>query len=86
MAYSLFKNGKRGWGWVLVGILFVAVLWIVFILYRAARAMPMLLFISSICTFSPLYTIALIRRQNIVIDHPTVFARTSICNISLLHL
>jgi uncharacterized protein len=40
VAYSLFKNGKRGWGWVVVGILFVAVLWIIFMLFKAARAMP----------------------------------------------
>ena len=40
VAYSLIKNGKRGWGWVVVGILFVAVLWIIFMLFRATRAMP----------------------------------------------
>jgi len=40
VAYSLFKNGKRGWGWVVVGILIVVVLLIIFILYQAVRAMP----------------------------------------------
>jgi uncharacterized protein len=40
VAYSLFKSGKRGWGWVVVGILIVVVLFIIFILYQAVRAMP----------------------------------------------
>jgi uncharacterized protein len=40
VAYSLFKNGKRGWGWVVVGFLFVIVLLIISMLYQAARAMP----------------------------------------------
>ena len=40
VAYSLFKNGKRGWGWVVVGILFVIVLFVISMLYQAVRAMP----------------------------------------------
>jgi uncharacterized protein len=40
VAYSLIKNGKRGWGWVVVGILIVAVIWIISMLFRATRAMP----------------------------------------------
>jgi uncharacterized protein len=40
VAYSLFKNGKRGWGWVVVGILFVVILLIIYTLFKATRVMP----------------------------------------------
>ena len=40
VAYSLFKSGKRGWGWVVVGILIVIVLLAISMLYQALRAMP----------------------------------------------
>jgi len=40
VAYSLFKNGKRGWGWVVVGILIVVVLFTISMLYQAVRSMP----------------------------------------------
>jgi len=40
VAYSLFKSGKRGWGWVVVGILFVIILFIIYIIFQAARVMP----------------------------------------------
>ena len=40
VAYSLFKNGKRGWGWVVVGLLFITVLLIIYMVYQAARVLP----------------------------------------------
>ena len=36
-AFSLFKNGKRGWGWVVVGLMIVVILLILFILMRILR-------------------------------------------------
>ena len=40
VAFSLFKSGKRGWGWVVVGIIFVIILFIIYIIFQAARVMP----------------------------------------------
>jgi uncharacterized protein len=40
VAFSLFKNGKRGWGWVVVGLLIVVIIFIIYMLYQAARVMP----------------------------------------------
>jgi uncharacterized protein len=38
--YSLFKNGKRGWGWVVVGLLLVVILFVTYILFQVSRVMP----------------------------------------------
>ncbi|MCP4005601.1 MAG: TPM domain-containing protein [bacterium] len=40
IAFSLFKNGKRGWGWVVVGLMIVVILLILFIVMRIVRHMP----------------------------------------------
>ncbi len=40
IAFSLFKNGKRGWGWVFIGLLVVAVLAVFFIILGILRHMP----------------------------------------------
>lgn len=40
IAISLFQNGKRGWGWVCVGILIVIILAIVRILHAVSKHMP----------------------------------------------
>ena len=37
---SLFRSGKRGWGWVAVGFLFVLILGFFYFLRRAAEHMP----------------------------------------------
>ncbi|MFW6158173.1 MAG: TPM domain-containing protein [Planctomycetota bacterium] len=40
IAYSLFKHGKRGWGWVCVGLIVVLVMAIVWTLWKTAKHMP----------------------------------------------
>jgi uncharacterized protein len=40
IAYSLFKNGKRGWGWVVVGFIFVLVLALINVIVTVFRHMP----------------------------------------------
>ncbi len=40
IAYSLFKSGKTGWGWAVVGIIFILVLVIVRILFTIIKHMP----------------------------------------------
>jgi uncharacterized protein len=40
VAYSLFKSGKRGWGWVFVGLLIVLVMAAVWIIVQTLRHMP----------------------------------------------
>lgn len=40
VAYSLFKSGKRGWGWVFVGLIFVLILAAIWIIIQAKRHMP----------------------------------------------
>ena len=40
IAFSLFKNGKRGWGWAVVGILFVLVLVIIRIIFTIMKHLP----------------------------------------------
>ncbi len=49
IAYSLFKNGKRGWGWVCVGLLIV----LVFILIKITLTIIMHLPESSSSSWSP---------------------------------
>jgi len=39
-AFSLFRNGKRGWGWVVVGLMIVVILLILFIVMRILRHLP----------------------------------------------
>jgi len=39
-AFSLFKNGKRGWGWIAVGLMIVVIFLILFILMKIWRHMP----------------------------------------------
>jgi uncharacterized protein len=40
IAFSLFKTGKRGWGWVFIGLLVVAVLAVFYIVFGILRHMP----------------------------------------------
>ena len=40
IAFSLFKNGKRGWGWAVVGILFILVLVIIRIIFTIMKHLP----------------------------------------------
>ena len=40
IAYSLFKSGKRGWGWVCVGILVILLLAVFKTLHTVAQSMP----------------------------------------------
>lgn len=40
VATSLFRNGKRGWGWVVAGSIVVLVLAFVWLLRRTLRALP----------------------------------------------
>ncbi len=40
IAISLFRNGKRGWGWVVVGLIFVLLLFLFRMLQEIARHMP----------------------------------------------
>jgi len=40
IAFSLFKNGKRGWGWVCVGLLIVLLLAVLKIVSAILEAMP----------------------------------------------
>lgn len=40
IAYSLFKSGKRGWGWVFVGLLILLVLAAIWIVIQTLRHMP----------------------------------------------
>lgn len=40
IAFSLFRNGKRGWGWVCVGLILVLVLAAIFILCQIVKHMP----------------------------------------------
>ncbi|UCD58855.1 MAG: TPM domain-containing protein [Candidatus Hydrogenedentota bacterium] len=40
IAYSLFRNGKRGWGWVCVGFLIVLILALLYILRQTLQHMP----------------------------------------------
>ena len=40
IAVSLFRNGKRGWGWVVIGFVFVLVLFLFRMLQGIARHMP----------------------------------------------
>jgi uncharacterized protein len=40
IAYSLFKNGKKGWGWVLVGIIVILVLALIRIIFTIVSNMP----------------------------------------------
>jgi uncharacterized protein len=39
-SFSLFKNGKRGWGWVVLGLMAVVILFILFILMKIWRHFP----------------------------------------------
>ncbi len=39
-AFSLFKSGKRGWGWICVGLLFIVLLFIFFIIKSIIKHMP----------------------------------------------
>jgi uncharacterized protein len=40
IAVSLFRNGKRGWGWISVGLLIVLVLVLIWIIRQTLRHMP----------------------------------------------
>lgn len=40
IAFSLFRNGKRGWGWVVVGIIFVLLLAIIKTVFTIMKHMP----------------------------------------------
>ena len=40
IAFSLFRNGKRGWGWIVVGLLIIVVLVIVYLLMQIVRHLP----------------------------------------------
>jgi uncharacterized protein len=40
VAVSLFRNGKRGWGWVCVGLIAILILAVIFLLREAARHLP----------------------------------------------
>jgi len=40
IAVSLFRNGKRGWGWVCVGLLIVLVLTLLWIIAQTLKHMP----------------------------------------------
>lgn len=40
IAYSLFKNGKTGWGWVTVGLIIVIILAIIRIVFSILNHMP----------------------------------------------
>ncbi|MFH0910466.1 MAG: TPM domain-containing protein [Planctomycetota bacterium] len=40
IAYSLFKSGKRGWGWVCVGFLVMLILAVLYSLVQIAKASP----------------------------------------------
>ena len=40
IAFSLFRSGKRGWGWVFVGAVFVLVLGAIWLAVQAARHAP----------------------------------------------
>lgn len=40
ISYSLFRSGKRGWGWICVGLLIVLVLALLYILRQTLRHMP----------------------------------------------
>jgi len=40
IAVSLFRNGKRGWGWISVGLLIVLILALIWILRQTLRHMP----------------------------------------------
>lgn len=40
LAFSLFKSGKRGWGWVCVGLIVVLLLWLIWMVTQAIRHMP----------------------------------------------
>ncbi len=37
VAFSLFRSGNRGWGWVCAGLLLIVVLAVVFVIVRASR-------------------------------------------------
>ena len=40
IAYSLFRSGKRGWGWVVVGLIFVLLLAIIIGVFLILKHMP----------------------------------------------
>jgi uncharacterized protein len=40
VAISLFRNGKRGWGWVVAGLILVLVLALIWFLRHVVRALP----------------------------------------------
>ncbi len=40
IAYSLFRSGKRGWGWICVGLLIVLILFVLWVLLQTLRHMP----------------------------------------------
>ncbi|MAE63428.1 MAG: hypothetical protein CMJ18_04080 [Phycisphaeraceae bacterium] len=40
IAYSLFRNGKRGWGWICVGLIIVLMLFILRKTYTVIRHLP----------------------------------------------
>ena len=40
LAFSLFKNGKRGWGWVCVGLLVIVLLAIFRLMFTIVRSLP----------------------------------------------
>jgi uncharacterized protein len=40
IAFSLFISGKRGWGWICIGFLLIAILLIIYILRNILRHMP----------------------------------------------
>ena len=40
IAYSLFRSGKRGWGWIAVGLLIVLLLALFTIMIKTARSIP----------------------------------------------
>jgi len=40
IAISLFRNGKRGWGWVVIGAIFILVLLLIRLIVTFSRHMP----------------------------------------------
>lgn len=40
IAWSLFRNGKRGWGWIVMGLVIVLVILLIKVLMRMSRNMP----------------------------------------------
>jgi len=40
IAYSLFKNGKRGWGWVVIGMIFIIILVSLRVIFTIIKHLP----------------------------------------------